>query len=274
MKLIKKIWIALILCLVFIPSINAQEEKPMSILLLGVDSGGLGRTEIGRSDVMMVLTANPTTQEVTLTSIPRDTYVNIDGYGMDKINHAYAYGGAELSKKTVDEFLEIELDNFITVNMGGLAEIVDALGGVEVTAPTTFEMSGYTFEEGVTQTLNGAQALAYARERYTSGGDYARQERQRQIINASIKKLSQFNSVLQLREVLQAINDNVQTDLDFVSLMTIFTKYKDQFTEVESYQLTGYGEMIDGVYYDIPDESVLSDIKEKIKTTLESRKTF
>ncbi|WP_446455676.1 LCP family glycopolymer transferase [Tuanshanicoccus lijuaniae] len=262
----------LTLLLLVLPSavpVKAAELKPMSILLLGTDTGALGRDEVGRSDVLMVMTINPKTGRATITSIPRDTYVEIVGRGfMDKINHAYAFGGAEMSMATVNKFFEMNLNHYIVVNMAGIKQIVDAVGGIDVTPPTSFEISGYTFIAGEKTHINGEQALAYARERYTSGGDYARQERQREVIQAVIAKAGNAGSIFNVKEILFAMNQNVKTDLNMVSILKLFANYHDKIKTVESYQLTGTGTMIDGVYFDIADEGVLSETIKRIADEL------
>lgn len=240
-----------------VQKINAQESRAStSILLLGVDTGDLGRSDRGRSDVMMLLTINSATELMTVTSIPRDAYVMIPGYYMDKINHAYAFGGAELSMQTVEEWFDIEVDNYIVVNMAGLKEVVDAVGGVDVVSPSSFDISGYSFVEGVETNLDGDKALAYVRERYTSGGDYGRQARQRQVVQGLISKMASFDSILNFQSVYSTMSSNVETDLGFVNLMQLFAEYRQFAHNIEFYQLSGGGTMIDGVYYDlIYDES-------------------
>lgn len=231
---------------------NAQENRnSKSILLLGVDTGDLGRTEHGRSDVMMLLTVNSSTELITVTSIPRDSYVMIPGYYMDKINHAYAFGGAELSMQTVENWFDINIDNYIVVNMAGLKEIVDAVGGIDVVSPSTFTISGYDFVEGVETNLDGDKALAYSRERYTSGGDYGRQERQRQIVQSLISKMASFDSILNFQNVFATMSSNIETDLNFLDLVQLFADYRQLATNIEFYQLSGGGTMIDGIYYDV-----------------------
>ncbi|MBS4462477.1 LCP family protein [Aerococcaceae bacterium zg-B36] len=265
--------VALLACLSLLTPVNVSanmtELKPMSILLLGTDTGALGRDEIGRSDVLMVMTVNPTTERVTLTSIPRDTYVEIVGHGTkDKINHAYAFGGPQMSMDTVNQFFQMKLDYYIVVNMKGIEQIVDAVGGIDVTPPTSFEITGFTFNAGETTHINGEQALAYARERYTSGGDYARQERQREIIQAVMSKVSTADSIFNLQEILTAMNQNVQTDLNMVTILQLFSEYRDKVGEIETHQLSGTGTMIDGVYYDLADESILSETIQRIANEL------
>lgn len=222
-----------------------------SILLLGVDTGDMGRSDRGRSDVMMLLTVNSATELITVTSIPRDSYVMIPGYYMDKINHAYAFGGPELSMQTVEQWFDIEVDNYIAVNMAGLKEIVDAVGGIDIVSPSSFTISGYDFVEGLETNLDGDKALAYVRERYTSGGDYGRQARQRQVIQGLISKMASFDSILNFQAVFSTMSTNIETDLGFLNLVQLFTDYRQLASNIEFYQLSGGGTMIDGIYYDL-----------------------
>lgn len=157
--------------------IDLGGQSPFSILLLGIDTGDIGRVDRGRSDTVMVMTVNPNTEKTTLVSIPRDTYTEIVGRGtQDKINHAYAFGGAAMSINTVQNFLDIPIDYFVSVNMQGIQQIVDAVGGITVTPSATFNQSGHSFTEGQSTAMNGEMALAYSRMRKMDG-DYARQGR-------------------------------------------------------------------------------------------------
>ena len=141
---------------------NKQEEKisnsePVSILLLGADERGEDK---GRSDSLMVITLNPKTNSMKTVSIPRDTYTEIVGKGKkDKINHAYAFGGIDMSVKTVENFLDIPVDHYIEVNMEGFKDVVDAVGGVEVNNDLAFSYEGSQFMKGDIH-LNGTEALA------------------------------------------------------------------------------------------------------------------
>lgn len=267
--------INLLVVLICIVSLNNQTvyatetQEPMSVLLLGIDSGSLGRTEVGRSDVMMVMTLNPNTNHITLTSIPRDTYVEIVGQGMmDKINHAYAFGGIEMSRATVEQFLDIPIDHYILVNMAGLSEIIEQVDGVEVIPPSTFSISGYNFIEGQAITLDGEMALAYVRERYTSGGDYGRQERQRQLVTAVIHQISNSKNIFNLINIFYSLNENIRTDFDLITLMGLYKEFNDSVDKVTTYQISGYPQMIENIYYEVPDAEVLEDVKYAIQNEL------
>lgn len=127
-----------------------------------------------------------------IISIPRDSYTEIIGKGKkDKINHAYAFGGINMAVKTVENFLDIPIDHYIEVNMEGFKDIVDAVGGIEVNNDMEFKY-GEHFNKGEIH-LNGDQALLYSRMRYNDPrGDFGRQMRQRQVIQAVIKKVQAY----------------------------------------------------------------------------------
>lgn len=251
--------------------VEVGNKEPFSILLLGVDTGDLGRTEQGRSDTMMVMTVNPNTNQTSIVSIPRDTYTEIIGRGtMDKINHAYAFGGVSMSVNTVQNLLDIPIDYYVEVNMQGVKDIVDALNGVQVTPALSFSYDGYSFTEGQTTTLDGDAALSYSRMRYDDpNGDYGRQARQRQIIVAAMSKVASLSTIMNYQGVLGTLENNMQTNLTFDNMVSIFNDYRGAASNVEQIQLQGAGTKIEGIYYAIIDDSELAGVSETLKTQLE-----
>ncbi|WP_246942830.1 LytR family transcriptional regulator [Bacillus pinisoli] len=250
-----------------IEKIDYAEKDPISILIMGVDERTGDR---GRSDTMIVMTVNSNTQSMKMVSIPRDTRTEIIGKGkLDKINHAYAFGGTDMAVNTVEHFLDIPIDHYIKVNMESFKEIVDAVGGVTVHNPFKFTDGGYTFEEGEIS-LDGAQALAYSRMRYQDPrGDFGRQDRQKQIILAIIQKGASFSSLNKFDDVLTILGGNVKTDLTFDQMVDIQANYKEARHNLEQFQISGSGDTINGVYYYIvPDEERLS-LSGKLKEHLE-----
>lgn len=250
-------------------AVDLEKQEPFSILLLGIDTGALGRTEQGRSDTMMVATVNPENKQTTLVSIPRDTYVPIVGHGTDdKINHAYAFGGPEMSMNTVQNYMDIPIDHYVSINMGGLEQLVDALGGVEVANNQEFTQDGNTFAYGKIS-LNGEQALAYIRMRKNDPkGDYGRQERQRNVVQAIAKKALSLDGATNYSSILNAVSQNMKTDLTFDNLKTLALDYRNSLDNVRTLQLTGEGFMQDGVSYQRVSQDELTRVQKELKQQL------
>lgn len=242
---------------------------PFSVLLLGVDTGDLGRVDQGRSDTMMVLTVNPETEKTTITSLQRDTYIMING-NYDKLNAAYAYGGASLAMETVENYLEIPIDYYISVNMMGFQELVGAIGGVDVQSDLTFSQQGYDFVKGENYHLEGERLLAYTRNRYDDpDGDYGRQNRQRQIISAAINKMKSVDTLSNYQSILSSLEGNVQTNLKFDQMQNILLNYRAAATQLDEKSLRGSGEMIGGVSYQIVSEEDRQAMSQMLKRELE-----
>lgn len=253
------------------PSELLEAGEPVSILLLGVDTGDLGRTEQGRSDSMVVVTINPHTQKTTLLSIPRDTYTEIVGSGnMDKINHAYAFGGTAMAINTVQKLLDIPIDFYATVNMAGIKEIVDAVGGIAVESPLAFKQNGHAFIEGTNQ-LDGEAALAFARMRYEDpAGDTGRQGRQRLVIEGVIRKLATAETLLNYQNILETLSSNVQTSFQLSDFYTLQSQdYLGAVGNIEQQQLGGIGDMMDDIYYNFVDETELARVQALLQAELE-----
>ena len=231
-----------------------KDQRPISVLLLGTDTGDLGRSDTGRTDTIIIATINPQTKRVSLTSIPRDTQVKVAGgkNSYDKINSAYTIGGVTTAVETIQDTLDVPIDYYVLINMGGLTKIVNALGGIEITPLLTFQYENANVIKDQTVTLNGAQALDYSRMRYDDPeGDYGRQKRQKQVIEALINKAMSISSISSYEKLLKTIESNMQTDLSFDDMIEIETSYKKAGKHIESYVLQGDGMMIDGLSYQI-----------------------
>ncbi|GBG95668.1 LytR family transcriptional regulator [Ligilactobacillus salitolerans] len=248
-----------------------KKKKPFSLLILGTDTGDLGRSDKGRTDTIILATVNPQKGKVTLTSIPRDTEVKIAGSdnSYDKVNTAYTIGGVSTAIKTVQNTLHVPVDYYLLVNMGGLRKIVDALGGVTVTPTLTFKYSDADVTKGKTVTLNGKQALAYSRMRYDDPqGDYGRQKRQKQVIESIINKALSVATISRFEQLLKSIQSNMQTDLSYNDMMTIETNYKKAGKSVDSYVLQGQDAMLDGLSYQVATPSEKKKASTRIRAQL------
>lgn len=251
--------------------VDVADKKPISILLMGVDQRA---EETGRSDSLMLFTLNPKTKSMKITSIPRDSYTEIIGKGKkDKINHAYAFGGIDMSVKTVENFLNVPVDHYIEVNMAGFKDVVDAVGGVEVNNDLDFKYDGSHFAKGNIH-LNGADALRYSRMRYEDPrGDFGRQMRQRQVIQSVIKKGASVSSLASYGDVLKAIEKNVKTSLTQDQMFDIQKNYKDCMQNSEEIQIPGDGhKAADGIWYYYVPDAAKQDLTNKLRAHLELNK--
>lgn len=244
-----------------------EEKDPISILLMGVDER---KGDRGRSDSLILMTVNPNTNTTQMVSIPRDTRTEIVGRGtQDKINHAYAFGGTEMAINTVEHFLDVPVDYFVKINMESFKDTVDAVGGIEVNNTLNFSYDGYDFTEGMT-TLDGKKALAYTRMRYDDPrGDFGRQERQRQVIEAVIKKGANISSITKFGDMFGVVRDNVKTNLSFDEMWDIQANYKAASQNLEQFQVEGSGDTINGIYYYIVPEDNRLALSNQLKDHLE-----
>ena len=227
--------------------ISSQVEENLSeyrnIALFGVDSRDSNLGKGNRSDCIIIASLNNKTKEVKLISVYRDTYVNIEGHGLDKITHAYSYGEAPLAIKTLNENFDLNITEFATVNFDSVAEAVNALGGVTINVTNeelkyindyigeTAKVTGLSDQKVTSagkQTLNGVQAVAYSRIRYTSGGDYKRTERMRTVIEAMIEKFK-TKSISEMNQIIDKILPEVYTNItsgDIFSLLPSIANFK------------------------------------------------
>ncbi|MEG9295990.1 LytR family transcriptional regulator [Mangrovibacillus sp. Mu-81] len=248
--------------------VEFSDQVPFSVLLLGVDER---KNDKGRSDSMIVLTVNPEVKSVKMISIPRDTLTEIVGHGTkDKINHAYAFGGVEMAMNTVEELLDIPIDYYVQINMEGFSDIVNAVGGVTVNNDLSFNYQGYSFPEGELQ-LSGKEALAFSRMRYEDPrGDFGRQLRQREVIQAVINEGASVSSLWKFDDIFDALGSNVKTNLKFEEMVDIQKHYKAASKDIEQIQIeNGSGTKIDGIYYYIIPDEELTSIQDTLKEHLE-----
>lgn len=216
-------------------------EEYRNILLLGLDAREDTFTG-SRSDCIILVTINNRTKNVKLTSIYRDSYLDINNYGLDKITHAYAYGGASLTMSSLNKNLDLNIKEFATVNFDSVVSVVDAIGGISMTL-TSEEVkyinryisainsqmgrNSASIPSAGTYTLDGVQALAYSRIRYTAGGDYKRTERMRDVLTevfakAKTKNISELNSLLDI--LLPHVYTNISKD-EIISLLPQIFSY-------------------------------------------------
>lgn len=259
-------------------------KQPFSIYVSGSDDYG-AVNQVSRSDVNMIVTVNPLTHQILLTSIPRDYYVSLEGLddAKDKITHASLYG-IDTSVKTLEKLLDISIDYYLKINFSSLVNLVEAVDGIEVESEEAFvahyydepleSWVSYSFQKGLNH-LNGKQALAYSRERKSFVlGDRTRAYHQQQVLSALIKKVASPTILKNYTMILNALDGSFDTDLSFEEIMSFIQKQIDTGADwnISSIVLEGsdankHVYSMSGVttYVMIPSEESIEDAKENIK---------
>jgi LCP family protein required for cell wall assembly len=199
------------------PAVSAP-EAPITFLLVGSDTRGHtadGENPDGRSDAIMIARFSADRGHAQLISIPRDSWVEIPGHGINKINASYAFGGPSLLIQTVENLTQVRIDHYVTIDFDGIIQVTDDLGGVDVVVAEETTNGPYTFPAGVNH-LDGAQARWYLGQRYgLPGGDFDRMRRQQQYLKAMFSKLfnaDTFTDVGRLDDAMIAVTRSVGID--------------------------------------------------------------
>lgn len=200
-----------------------NNSKPVSILLMGVSTSKDIDDYAGDTNSMMVLTLNPETKKTTITSIPSDLAINVPGYDKTAtIGSAYELGQTKAAVTSVEKLLNIPVDFYATINMGGMGQAINDANGVDVTPNASFSYAGYSFTKGVSTHMNGNKATAYLAMK--DGNDEARQERQRDVLSALVHKSASISTLFN-QNLVNSLSDEVQTDLTFNNMTKLAKNY-------------------------------------------------
>jgi LCP family protein required for cell wall assembly len=230
---------------------KAVESKVTNIALFGVDRREKG--EAARSDSIIVLSIDEKSKKIKMSSVMRDTYVNVNGHGKTKITHAYAYGGPQLAIRTLNENFDLDIRDYVTVDFFNLEKIIDAIGGVTVDVDQDEIILIPGVSKTGSQNLNGKQAVAYSRIRHTSGDDFRRTERQRTVLSGMLTEIQSLG-VTEFPSVVSELLPLTETSMNSIDIMKLGTKV---FTsgintlDQERFPIDGYweGQTIDKVWY-------------------------
>jgi LCP family protein required for cell wall assembly len=265
-------------------------KDPVSILLLGIEDYSSKKKD-GRADTQIVMTLDPNTKKVHMVTIPRDTRVNIENAGeysgIHRINSAYTYGElsgygeAKLQVETVEKLLNIPIDHFMAINFEAFRDVVDALGGVTIDIKEGFwEENIYNkkkkihFKKGEAH-LSGEEALAFVRMRKRmENATYSREERQRQFLKATFDQALKTGTILKVGQLSDILGKNIETDLtlnDLYALQKQYSKLND--LSINSIDIKGTDQLVNKVYYYIPDKQSLSEVSDTLRTILNLNKT-
>ena len=268
-------------------SINSSDYKdissePFLIYLSGIDTYGEISTR-SRSDVNILIVVNPKTHKILLVNTPRDYYVQLHGTtGLkDKLTHAGIYG-IEKSVTTIEDLYDVDINHYIRVNFNTLIQLVDEIGGIDITSDTAF--TAHTNKSVVVQKglnhFNGKEALAYSRERYAyTSGDRHRGQNQQQVITAIIKKVTSTKTLISnYNEILNTLSNSFETDLDNAAIKSFAKMQLDKNIswDIESISVDGTGAMNYTysmgskylLYVMVPDDNSVNNAQEKIKEVL------
>jgi LCP family protein required for cell wall assembly len=238
------------------PDVRPDDGQITNILILGIDQLD---DEPSRADSIIVMSIHKETQGISMVSIPRDSRVEIPGFGLDKINHAMAFGDIELMRDTVEQLLEVSLHYYVYTNFSGFKGIVDTLGGIDVDVERIIiGHDGRPIVEPGLQRISGSQALTYVRFRSDFEGDFGRMRRQQQVLKAIGKRIKQPMTIIRLPALLEQLAQDVRTDMPIPQLFSLErTLSRTDFADINTIQLAGTSTLIDGVSYVILDMEFL-----------------
>ena len=240
------------------------ENKTINFLLLGVDERS---GDVGRSDTIMMLSANLATKRIGLVSVPRDSRVDMIKYGSTKVNHAYAYGGITLAKQTIEKLLNVKADHYFVINFSAFKKIIDLLGGVDLDVEKDmYYRDDYDGENGLIidlqkgqQHLDAEKAIEYVRYR-DEEGDIGRVKRQQKFLNAVLAKFTSPSTILKIPSIIKEVRNSIQTDMSFADMVEYLSFLKNGTDyETTAFMVPGSPQMIDDLSYWIVNYPKLHD---------------
>jgi len=240
------------------PTVVSQQSNALNIMIMGVDRRA---DDVGRSDTLMVLTYNPADKKASLLSLPRDTRVHIEKNDYDKINHAYAYGGHELTQKTVEAFLNVPMDYYVMIDVHAFEKIIDAVGGVDIDVEKRMYYEDPWDDDGGLvidlypgkQHMDGKTAIQYVR--YRDGeGDIGRINRQQKFMKALMSQVISPSVLPKLPEIIKNVSSAVQTNMPLDMMIALITDLPTiQQNGLNSAMIPGKPAYIEDISYWIPD---------------------
>ena len=257
---------------------NVDVEEPFNVYISGIDVSGPVATN-SRSDVNIIMTVNPNTKKILLTTTPRDYYVqipDISGEQRDKLTHAGIYG-VDASMRTLEQLYGIDISYYARVNFSSLVKIVDTLGGVDVDSDFEFDAQGYHFQKGMNH-LDGDQALAFSRERYSfEDGDNQRGKDQQKVLTAILNKAMSPAILSNASALIADVSDSVQTNMTQEEMAKFIKMQLNDGASwnIESVAASGTGDTQacyssgnQPLYVMWPDEAVVQSISAKMNEIL------
>ena len=241
-----------------------------NIMIMGVDSR---EDDVGRSDTLMVATIDPKKDQASILSIPRDTRVKIKNHGFDKINHAYAFGGHELTKDTVENFLGVTLDHYIIIDTHAFQRIIDTIGGIDIDVEKRMYYEDPWDDDGGLvinlqpgmQHMDGKTAITYVRYR-DEEGDLGRIQRQQKFMKALFDKIASPSIIMKIPSIIKEISNSIKTDMSIRQMIEFAGTIKEsQKNSLKTDMVPGKPLYIDEVSYWIPN---IKELRQTLANTL------
>ncbi|MFH1709478.1 MAG: LCP family protein [bacterium] len=235
-----------------------------------------------RTDTILVVHISPTDKKVNVVAIPRDTIMDVPGIGLTKVNHAFAYGGISLTRRSLENFFGIKIPFTVAINIDGLAKVIDTLGGLTVNIEKRMyyvDYAGGLFVDLYpgTQHLNGRQALGYVRFRHDPSGDMGRILRQQKFIQAIARKIITKKDFLSAPKVIMSLLSNITTNMSARQVLGLSLAMRQSFDigNIEMTALPGDAIMIDKVYYLKPNIAEVKRItRQYLAPGVQKKRTF
>lgn len=255
--------------------IGDTDHQITHVMIMGVDSR---KDDAGRSDTLMVASIDQTAEKAALLSIPRDTRVAIEGHGYDKINHAYAYGGHNLTKKSVEHLLGVPMDHYVIIDTKSFERIIDAIGGVDIDVEKRMHYEDPWDDNGGLvidlypgeQHMDGKKAIQYVR--YRDGeGDIGRIGRQQKFMKAVVAQVLSPEILPRLPDIVKEVSSAVKTDMSVTDFLSFAKQMKTfQANGLETQMVPGQPAYHKDISYWIPD---ITDVRELMASALELKLT-
>lgn len=244
---------------------------PFNILIIGVDAYANQPTEGSRSDGLVVIRVVPYLAQIKMISIPRDTYAEIpcENYKQDKITHSHHFGGVQCTIDAVENLLDTKINYHVRFRFEDVMNITTLIGGVDVVSNHTFnqdyfDQEVFHFNQGQVYNLQGRMALAYTRHR-KSDTAFKRDERQRQVIQGIAKKLVAPSGWKYVPQVYNYSKQHMDIAVNPIKALSVLPAFLMHQSNIDQYEITGDGKMINGIWYFMPDEASLEQAREEFK---------
>ncbi|WP_088363055.1 LCP family protein [Bacillus cereus] len=251
---------------------SLNTKKPFAMVLLGVDGESFKNN---RSDTIMLSIVDPKNDKISLLSIPRDLRVQIPGQnGYEKINAAFAKGGVDLTAATIQKIFGVPIEHYAVINFKGFQDMVEAIGGVDVKVEKDLTFSDritktrFSLKKG-DQTLNGIQALNYARFRGDGEGDFGRMRRQQQVVKAIIDQTISVSNIPKIVDIMGAIDKNFTSNVSYKDLGLLALKMRNIKAEnIDTIKYTAEPKMIKGVSYVVAEDKEVNRLRDVLQDKL------